>query len=50
LLAEFAGAARTAAADGDRCAVEGIERNGERRYLVRNWRRTPGAAAKRILL
>jgi hypothetical protein len=30
--------------------VETIEREGERRYLVQNWRRAPGAAAKRILL
>ncbi|MFN8507062.1 MAG: hypothetical protein U0547_05795 [Dehalococcoidia bacterium] len=49
-LAEFAAAARATVAGGDRCAVETIERDGERRYLVRNWRRTPGAAAKRILL
>jgi len=50
VLADFTAAARAVAADGDRCAVETIERSGERRYLVRNWRRTPGAAAKRILL
>jgi hypothetical protein len=42
--------ARAAAAARDRCHVEAIERDGERRYLVQNWRRAPGAAPKRILL
>ncbi len=42
--------ARAAAAARDRCFVETIERDGERRYLVQNWRRAPGAAPRRILL
>jgi hypothetical protein len=42
--------ARELASGRERCRVETIEREGERRYLVQNWRRAPGAAAKRILL
>ncbi|MEP6870690.1 MAG: hypothetical protein ABI939_02455 [Anaerolineaceae bacterium] len=38
------------ALDPARCRMEVIERGGEKRYLVHNWRRTPGAATKRILL
>jgi len=34
----------------DRCHVETVERDGERRYLVHNWRRAPGGAPKRLLL
>lgn len=34
----------------DRCHVQTIEQARERRYLVQNWRRTPGAAPKRLLL
>lgn len=34
----------------DRCRVEAIERDGEKRYLVHNWRREPRSAAKRLLL
>jgi hypothetical protein len=34
----------------DRCRIEHIDRDGQRRYLVHNWRRTPGASAKRLLL
>ncbi len=34
----------------DRCRIEEIERDAERRYLVHNWRRSPGSAAKRLLL
>ena len=40
---------RTARSPG-RCRIEAIERNGERRYLVSNWRRTAGAVPGRILL
>lgn len=42
-------AARAAARD-DRCRVEVVDRDGEKRYLVQNWRRIPGAARKRLLL
>jgi hypothetical protein len=34
----------------DRCRVETVEHQGERRYLVLNWRRAPGGAPKRLLL
>jgi hypothetical protein len=34
----------------DRCRVETIERDGEKRYLVHNWRREPRSAPKRLLL
>lgn len=34
----------------DRCRMEAFERGGERRYLVREWRRTPGAVPRRLLL
>ncbi len=34
----------------DRGRVEEFEEDGARRYLLHNWRRTPGSAAKRILL
>ncbi len=43
-------AARESAARADRCRVEVVERDGEKRYLVQNWRRAPGAARKRLLL
>jgi hypothetical protein len=33
-----------------RCRVEQFESDGERRYLVHNWRREPRSAAKRLLL
>jgi hypothetical protein len=49
-LTDFAARARRSAARADRCRVESIEKDGERRYLVVNWRRAPGAAAKRVLL
>lgn len=38
------------AARRDRCAVEAVERDGMKRYLVHNWRRRPGSAATRLLL
>jgi hypothetical protein len=38
-------------ADGqDRCRIEAIEREGEKRYLVENWRREPRGAPRRLLL
>jgi hypothetical protein len=37
-------------ADDERCAIEPVDREGEPRLLVRNWRRAPGAAKKKILL
>lgn len=33
-----------------RCRVESIEADGERRYLVHNWRREPRSAPRRLLL
>lgn len=46
----FCSSARAAAIDPARCRMEVIERAGEKRYLVHNWRRAPGAAPKRVLL
>ncbi|MGH2608923.1 MAG: hypothetical protein ACRDHF_07500 [Tepidiformaceae bacterium] len=34
----------------DRAGIDTIEREGERRYLVANWRRRPGDAREKILL
>ncbi len=34
----------------ERCTVAAIEKAGERRYLVSNWRREPRSAPKRLLL
>lgn len=41
---------REAAGRRERCRVEQIERDGEVRYLVSNWRRQAGGAPKRVLL
>jgi hypothetical protein len=49
-LEKWCAAARAAAGRDDRCRIEPVQRGGEKRYLVHNWRRTPGAARKRILL
>ncbi|MEO6397987.1 MAG: hypothetical protein ABIP13_05930 [Tepidiformaceae bacterium] len=49
-VAAFCADARSVAADPDRCRVEVIERDGEKRYLIHNWRRAAGGAPKRILL
>lgn len=49
-IVTFAGEARAATARDDRARVDTIERSGERRYLVANWRRRPGDARERILL
>lgn len=46
----FARDARAAASDTNRCRIEATEVDGEKRYLVHNWRRQPGAAPKRVLL
>jgi hypothetical protein len=40
----------TALARGDRCAIDEVEVGGERRYLVRNFRRAASASPRRILL
>ncbi|MGE5595468.1 MAG: hypothetical protein ACM3S1_05470 [Hyphomicrobiales bacterium] len=42
--------ARKLAAGRDRCRLDVVERDGQTRYLVQNWRQKPGAAPKRILL
>ena len=39
-----------ALARGDRCRIEEVEDRGDRRYLVHNFRRTSGAAPKKVLL
>ncbi len=43
-------AARAALARDDRCRMERTLYGGTERWLVRNWRRQPGTAAKRFLL
>lgn len=47
---EFVAAAARATSRPDRCHIEVVERDGQARYLVHNWRRAPGAAAKKLLL
>lgn len=49
-LTSFAQQARAAASSHARCRIEAIDHHGEKRYLVHNWRRQPGAAPKRVLL
>lgn len=49
-VSQFCSEARTVASSPDWCRVESIEVDGQRRYLVQNWRRQPGAAQKRILM
>ena len=49
-LDAFCHEARHAASAGQRCHIDVVEREGEKRYLVQNWRRAPGAATKRVLL
>jgi len=44
------GAARAAVSRRERCSVEAVDRDGMKRYLVHNWRRGPGSAAKKLLL
>ena len=46
----FAREAAALAARRDRCRIESAEVGGQSRYLIANWRRTPGAAPKRVLL
>lgn len=48
--AAWASKARDAASRSGRCSIESVERDGEKRYLVQNWRRTASAAAKKLLL
>jgi hypothetical protein len=49
-LDAFCHDARQGASARQRCHVDTVEREGEKRYLVQNWRRAPGAATKRVLL
>ena len=50
-LTAFCGRARARAGESSRCSIETLnDPAGDARYLVRNWRRAPGAAAKRLLL
>lgn len=49
-VARFWREARESAARPDRGRVEQTEIEGEKRYLVQNWRRAPGAALKRVLM
>lgn len=49
-LETFASGARRAIERQDRCRVTGLDVDGVRRHLIINWRRTPGAAPKRMLL
>jgi len=49
-IEKWCAAARESAARADRCRVGVVERDGEKRYVVQNWRRAPGAARKRLLL
>ena len=42
--------ARAAVSRRERCSIEPVDRDGMKRYLVHNWRRAPGSAAKKILL
>lgn len=46
----FVSEARKVAANPDWCHIEETEIAFEKRYLVQNWRRKPGAAPKRVLL
>ena len=50
LLARFNRDAREVASAASRCRIESTELAGDKRYLVHNWRRQPGAASKRLLL
>ncbi|MEX0784629.1 MAG: hypothetical protein WD557_18495 [Dehalococcoidia bacterium] len=49
-LAKYGADARLAASREDRARIDTIDRNGERRYLITNWRRRPGDAREKILL
>ena len=48
-LQAFCASARAKAEEPSRCSIEAVDQPAAR-YLVRNWRRAPGAAAKRLLL
>ena len=47
---DFARHVDTALSNSARCSVEEVEEEGYKRYLVQNFRRTGGAAPKKILL
>ncbi len=47
---QWCGEARALLARNDRCRVDVVERDEVQRYLVQNWRRAPGTAARRVLL
>jgi hypothetical protein len=49
-VAEFASKVDQALGAGDRCRLEEIEDGAMRRWLVHNFRRAPGGAAKKLLL
>ena len=46
----WAEGARAVVSNASRCHVEHIEVDGQRRYLIHNWRREPRSAPKRLLL
>ncbi|MBI4570381.1 MAG: hypothetical protein HY723_00390 [Chloroflexi bacterium] len=48
--ADYARRAGDALGRPDRCSIEEVEEGQDKRYLVRNFRRAPGAAPKRVLL
>jgi len=50
LLAELRARVAAREADSNRCRIEPLDAPGDKRYLVQNWRRSPGAAAKRLVL
>lgn len=50
VVSVFVGEVGKATSRPDRCHIEAVERDGRSRYLIHNWRRAPGAAAKKLLL
>mgnify|MGYP000921122686 CR=1 FL=1 len=46
----WAEGAKALVSASDRCAISEMEKDGERRYVIANWRREPRSAAKRLLL
>lgn len=49
-VAKFRTSVQSALGRPDRCVIQDVEIDGERRYLIRNWRRAPGAAHARLVL
>lgn len=49
-LAAFARKAEARTGARDRCRIERVEREGQSRYLLHNWRARPGDAPKKVLL